>query len=198
MNRAMSQSTLWTIPNILSISRLGLAAVVFGLIAYGYYFAALGLFLLAALSDALDGYLARKLGQSSAFGRQLDPLVDKVVVAGCLIYLLPIPGSGLAPWMVTVIIARELIVQAVRSAIEGRGQAFGAKLAGKLKTTTQFLAIVAMLLVLGFGPEIGQPWLWIRDGLIWASVVLTLYSGLVYLVAAGAILRDPPARADSS
>lgn len=188
MSREFSQSPIWTIPNILTVSRLGLAAVAFGLIAWGHYLPALGFFIVAAISDGLDGYLARRLNQASALGRQLDPLVDKLVVAGCLVYLLPIPGSGLAPWMVTVIIAREFIVQAIRGIIEGRGQAFGAKMAGKLKTTTQFLAIVAILLVLGL--DLGEPGRWVRDGLIWASVALTVYSGLVYLVAAEPILRD--------
>lgn len=187
MSRALPHAEFWTIPNLLSLGRLVLAAVVFGLIAYGLYLAAVVVFVLAAISDAVDGYLARVLNQATALGRQLDPLIDKVVVAGCFIYLLTVPGSGLAPWMVTVIIARELIVQALRSQIEGQGRAFGAKMAGKLKTTTQFLAIVAILLILGL--DLGGPWLWVRDALLWGAVLLTLYSGGVYLVAAWPILR---------
>jgi len=190
VTRAEPPDELWTIPNLLSFGRLGLAVVVFGLIASAQYLPALAVFAVAAITDAVDGYLARKLNQATALGRQLDPLVDKVVVAGCYIYLLAVPGSGLAPWMVTVIIARELIVQALRSLIEGQGTAFGAKMAGKLKTTTQFLAIVAMLLVLGL--DLDGLWLRGRDVLNWSAVLLTLYSGGVYLAAAGPILRGRP------
>src|SRR5947209_7615652 len=81
-----------------------------------------------APSDALDGYLARKLGQETPVGRQLDPLVDKLIVGAALVHLLPLKGSGLMPWMVTTIVVRELIVQALRSLIEGRGEPFGARM----------------------------------------------------------------------
>src|SRR5687768_11831611 len=124
----------WNVPNSLTMSRLGLAAVTFGLIAQGYYAGALLTFGLAALTDAFDGYFARRLNQATAIGRQLDPLVDKVMVAGGFIYLLAIPESGLAPWMVTAVIVRELLIQWLRSLLEGRGEAFGARWAGKLKT----------------------------------------------------------------
>ncbi len=188
MSQALPQAELWNVPNLLSLSRLGLSAVVFGMISYGLYLPAVGVFVLMAISDALDGYLARKLGQETALGRQLDPLVDKVVVAGCFVYLLSLPvDTGLAPWMVTVIIARELIVQALRSLIEGKGRAFGAKMAGKLKTTIQFLAIVLILLILGL--DLDGAWLWVRDITIWSAVALTIYSGGVYLGAAWPILK---------
>ena len=174
----------WNVPNTLTISRLGFAAIVFGLIAGGAYFSALAAFAVAALTDMLDGYLARRLGQVSAIGRQLDPLVDKVIVIGTLVYLLPIPGTGLAPWMVAAIVARELIVQAIRSLVEGRGVAFGARTSGKLKTVVQCLSIAGILLILGLGGSPSPAMTWVRDGLTWAAVGLTLYSGSVYLVVA--------------
>src|SRR3954462_15191693 len=116
----------WNVPNSLTMSRLALSFVVFALIAFGYFAAALVVFILASISDGLDGYFARKLGQATAIGRQLDPLVDKVINCGAYIYLLAVPDTGVAPWMVTTIVVRELVVQAVRSLIEGRGEAFGA------------------------------------------------------------------------
>ncbi len=175
----------WTVPNALTVGRLGLAAVACGLVGSGLYTAALGVFAVAAISDGLDGYLARRLNQATAIGRQLDPLVDKLMVAGLYVFLLPLPDTGLAPWMVAVIVARELVIQWLRSVIEGQGEAFGAKLAGKLKTAAQCGSIAAILAVLAFGgPAVVPGWLpWLRDGLTWAAVALTIYSGAGYVRA---------------
>lgn len=185
----------WNVPNTLSVGRLVLSFVVFALVAVGWYVAALVVFAVAAISDALDGYLARRLNQATAIGRQLDPLIDKVMVAGAFIYFATIEGTGVMPWMVTAIVVRELLIQGVRSLIEGRGEPFGANMAGKLKTTFQCLAIVAILLVLIVRP--GRGWLYARDGLTWIAVILTIYSGLGYLALAWPRLRgaSPPLRA---
>ena len=142
---------------------------------------------LAAITDALDGYFARLLNQSTAIGRQLDPLIDKVIVSGAFVYLVTIPGTGVLPWMVTTIIVRELLIQGLRSHLEGGGQAFGAKMAGKLKTLFQCLSISAVLLALELQPSF--PWLFARDLLTWTAVGLTVYSGLGYLVSALALLK---------
>lgn len=179
----------WNVPNSLSLARLVLAAAVFALIAYGYYLSAMVVFTLAALSDILDGYFARLLNQVSPIGRQLDPLVDKVIVLGAMVYLVPIPGTGLAPWMVVVIVARELFVQALRSLIEGRGIAFGARGAGKLKTFFQCLAVIGILLVLGLADQAPTALLWARDLTTWTAVALTIYSGAVYFVVAWPALK---------
>ena len=94
--------------------------------------------------------------------------------------------------MVTTIIVRELLIQGLRSHLEGRGEAFGARMAGKLKTLVQCLAISAILLCLASWPP--HPALLVtRDVLIWLSVALTLYSGLVYIAVALPMLRgDAP------
>jgi CDP-diacylglycerol--glycerol-3-phosphate 3-phosphatidyltransferase len=184
----VGEPRFWNVPNTLTLSRLVLAGFVFALIAYGYYAVALVIFVIAALTDALDGYLARLLHQETAIGRQLDPLVDKVIVCGGLIYLLTVADSGLAPWMVTAIVVRELIVQALRSLIEGRGEPFGARTAGKLKTVFQCLAIVAILLVLIVRPSAG--WVVARNVVIWTAVVLTVYSGMGYVKVAWPKLKS--------
>lgn len=172
----------WNVPNMLTLGRLVLSVVVFALIANAWYFAALAVFGVAALTDALDGYLARLLNQATPIGRQLDPLVDKVIVSGAFIYLLTVKDTGLQPWMVTTIIIRELLIQGLRSHLEGQGQAFGAKMAGKIKTTLQCLSISAILFCLWAQPA--PAWLTGRDVLTWSAVVLTLYSGLGYIYAA--------------
>src|SRR3954470_11436281 len=152
----------WNVPNTLTMSRLVLAVAVFALIAYGQFFAALAVFGVASLTDALDGYFARLLGQDTAIGRQLDPLVDKVIVAGAFIYLLTVAETGVQPWMVTTIVVRELLIQGLRSHLEGQGQAFGAKMAGKLKTLVQCISISAILLSLSVQP-LNDSWIIARD-----------------------------------
>jgi CDP-diacylglycerol--glycerol-3-phosphate 3-phosphatidyltransferase len=180
----------WNVPNTLTVSRLVLAVGVFVLIEIEAYWWALGLFVIAALTDALDGYFARLLKQDTALGRQLDPLIDKVIVAGCYIYLATIAGTGVRPWMVTAIVIRELLIQGLRSHLEGQGQAFGAKTAGKLKTVVQCLSISAVLFCLGLAPHSWSSLaLWTRDILTWLAVSLTLYSGFSYLWIAFPKLR---------
>ena len=108
------------VPNVLTVSRLVLAIILFAFLAYEWLATALVLFLIAASTDWLDGYLARKRGETTTLGRILDPFVDKVVVIGTFIFLLAIPAdeTGLAPWMVTLVVARELLVTGLRSYLE--------------------------------------------------------------------------------
>ena len=116
-----------------------------------------------------------------------------MIVSGCYIYLATIPGTGVFPWMVTAIVVRELLIQGLRSLLEGQGQAFGAKMAGKMKTTVQCLSISAMLLALSLNrpPE----WLLLlRDLLTWLAVFLTIYSGWNYLYGAMPALRSQATR----
>ena len=185
----------WNVPNSLSVARMALSVVVFVLIAYEKFFAAAALFSVAAITDALDGYLARRLNQVTAVGRQLDPLVDKVIVAGTYIYLLGVPDTGLYPWMVTTVVLRELLIQGLRSHLEGMGQAFGAKSAGKLKTVVQCLSIIAILLALSF--QVGTGLKLVRDLLTWLAVGLTVYSGLGYILVAFPFLRERKASGGS-
>ena len=182
-----AKPAFWNVPNSITIGRMVLSIVVFVLIAWEQYFLAAAVFGVAAITDALDGYLARLLNQATPIGRQLDPLCDKVIVAGTYIYLLTIEGTGVRPWMVTTIVIRELLIQGLRSHLEGQGQAFGAKLAGKIKTAVQCLSISAVLVCLWLKP--GPIWLIGRDVLTWLAVLLTIYSGLVYVISAAPSLR---------
>ena len=116
------------LPNLLTFSRLILAVVFFGLLVADWWKTSLLLFIVAASTDWLDGYLARKRGETTTLGRILDPFVDKVIVLGAFIFLLPLSSAdtGLYAWMVTVIVARELLVTGLRSYLEGESIAFGA------------------------------------------------------------------------
>jgi len=179
----------WNVPNTLTTARLALAVCVFVLVDYEHYAWALGVFILAAVTDALDGYFARLLNQDTTIGRQLDPLIDKVIVTGCYIYLATIPGTGVMPWMVTAIVVREMLIQGLRSHLEGQGQPFGARTTGKLKTVVQCLSIGTVLLVLCFERRAPVALYLLRDALTWLAVGLTLYSGLVYVKVAWPKLR---------
>lgn len=178
----------WNVPNALTISRLVMTVFILIQIELGYYLGAFGLFLLAAISDGLDGYFARLLNQATVLGRQLDPLVDKVVIAALYVQLLTVPDTGLAPWMVNIVIARELLIQGLRSHLEGQGQNFAAKFAGKLKMTFQCISIGGILLFLSLRPSTG--WLRVRDVATWLAVALTIYSGLVYVMSAIRLVRS--------
>lgn len=190
MASSETDERFWNIPNALSISRLALAAVAWGLIARSSFAAALVVFSIAAITDALDGFVARLLKQESDIGRQLDPLVDKILIIGTLVYLLTIPATGVMPWMVAAITTRELAIQWVRSLLEGRGIAFGAKASGKLKTVFQCLAVVAVLLVSAVGVDRYPQARIARDALLWIAVLQTLYSGIVYAIIAAPRLKE--------
>lgn len=178
---APAQRRFWNVPNTLTVSRLALAVCVFVLIAYESYAWALVIFGIAAVTDALDGYFARLLKQDTPIGRQLDPLIDKVIVSGCYIYLATVPGTGVRPWMVTAIVVRELLIQGLRSHLEGKGEPFGARMAGKLKTVVQCLSISAVLLCLAIEPSPLRALWYVRDAFTWLAVALTLYSGFSYI-----------------
>src|ERR1700693_4200330 len=97
---------VFNIPNQLTAARFVLSLVLFVLISLQLWIACLAVFAVAAFTDWLDGYIARKQGITSTLGRNLDPLVDKILICGAFIFLLPIPSSGVYAWMVTVVVGR--------------------------------------------------------------------------------------------
>src|SRR5947208_2436211 len=96
---------VFNIPNQLTAARLGLGIVLFVLIENDEWLWCIAVFALAAFTDWLDGYVARKQGITSSLGRNLDPLVDKVVICGAYIFLMKHPQAGLAPWMVVLVVS---------------------------------------------------------------------------------------------
>src|SRR5437762_2127977 len=174
------------LPNQLTAARFVLAIVLFVLIDNGMWIACIAVFALAAVTDWLDGYLARKQGLTSTLGRNLDPLVDKVVICGAFIFLLRNLNAGVAPWMVTVVVARELIITSLRSFLENVGATFGADWLGKVKMVLQCGALFAIFIALQWPADVVN---WTRDGFIYAMLVATTLSGLQYLWRAYAMVR---------
>jgi CDP-diacylglycerol--glycerol-3-phosphate 3-phosphatidyltransferase len=151
--------------------------------------AAFVIFVLAALSDWLDGWWARRFHQGTAIGRALDPLTDKVVVCSTFIFLIPIPSAYIAPWMVAVIVARELLVTGLRGLVESTGKTFGADWFGKLKTVLQMAALIVALVCLA-QPELS--WLTaVYPVLLWAAIGATVGSAIQYTVKALRLLSEP-------
>ncbi len=182
-------------PNVITSARLVLAFVVFGMIAHGdWWIITTVLFIIAVLTDVLDGYLARKNNQITVFGRIMDPFVDKVIICGAFLFLIPYPDSGVTTWMTLVLIVREMFVTSLRSFLEQRGKDFSAKFTGKLKMGLQSVSIPFALLSLSDISWFSQPaFLIVRDVLLLATVAVTLYSGIEYTVRGIQILRQPPA-----
>jgi CDP-diacylglycerol--glycerol-3-phosphate 3-phosphatidyltransferase len=183
---------VFNLPNQLTASRFFLALVLFILIDLGLWISCILVFSLAAATDWLDGYLARKQGLVSTLGRNLDPLVDKVLVCGAYIFLLPVHGSGLAAWMVTVVVARELIITGLRSFMEMRGATFGADMLGKIKMTLQCGALLAIFVALqaaALEAEATPLFNTIRDLFIWSMLAATALSGMQYLWRAAQLLK---------
>jgi len=184
-----AEQPLFNVPNQLTSLRLILSIVLFVLIGQGYYQTSLVLFIIAASTDWLDGYWARKYGQVTSLGRILDPFVDKIIICGTFIYLVAIPESEVRAWMATVIVGRELLVTALRSYLEGEGADFSANMAGKLKMLLQCIAAGVVLYALSVAGE-RPAWLqWTVSVSVGAAVLLTLYSGVAYIQKAIQLLR---------
>ena len=185
-----SHGSVFNLPNQLTVLRLLLAVVMFAFLANRLFLASAFLFVLAASTDWLDGYLARKYGQVTVLGRILDPFVDKVVVCGTFIFLVAFPESGIAAWMAVVVMARELLVTALRSFLEQQGADFSANLTGKLKMVLQCVAATVSLLYLHMARPTAPEWLgWLLVVSVWSAVLITIASGLVYIRSAIQLVR---------
>ena len=160
--------------------------------------ACLVIFIIACVTDWLDGYLARRNNQVTTLGRVLDPFVDKVLICGAFVFF---AGAGfvdssdqnmtaVAPWMVVVIIARELLVTALRSLSESEGHSFGADLFGKIKTIIQMITAGLIMFLVAHG-RLGDPQsvtTILARVLLWMTIAITVFSGLNYVYKARNLL----------
>ena len=194
MTSVMSSTpvSVYNVPNALTSARFALAIAVMGLVPLEYFATALVIFCIAASTDWIDGYWARKYGQVTKLGRIFDPFVDKIIICGTFIALVAVPESGVASWMATIVVGRELLVTSLRGMIEGSGGDFSASQLGKWKMVLQCAAVIMILLCLVYAPV--APWASVANQvLLWAAILLTVYSGYDYAIAAAHAMRDDPA-----
>ena len=180
-------SQVWNVPNILTMFRLILSAVLFAMIALGPQFmiAALVLFIITALTDFVDGWWARKFNQCTQLGRIMDPFADKILICGTFIFLAARPEMQadwrlFQPWMAVVIMGREML-----GYMEQHGVNFAAKWSGKIKMGFQCVACAAGCLYLSYAVNPAPEWLfWTVVISVWVTILSTLQSGLGYVLCA--------------
>lgn len=168
------------LPNKLTVGRV--IAVPFFIAAYmmGYYLVAFVLFAAASLTDMLDGKIARKYNLVTNFGKIMDPLADKILVysAFCLMV-----EDGIVPgWMLIVILAREFAIAGMRTVAASDGLVIAAGMSGKIKTVLQMIAVPVLLLAPVMQAEQIRLYVYTAGQVfLWASLVMTVYSGVEYI-----------------
>lgn len=176
----------WNIPNMLSLLRVFLAPLVLIFLTFQFTYPVYAVeelelrvtvgdilagtvFILAALTDTADGYIARKKGMVTNLGKFIDPVADKVLVMAALISLVEL--QRIPAWIVVVILSRDLIVTGVRMVAAAEGVVIAASRGGKVKTVFQIVAISMLIFNLPFGIQV-----------MWIAMILTVWSGMDYLV----------------
>jgi CDP-diacylglycerol--glycerol-3-phosphate 3-phosphatidyltransferase len=200
------------VPNLLTLLRLALTVWFIAILAaadpgagepapHHWAIWACVMFVVAALTDAADGSLARRWNAVSKFGRIMDPLADKFLILGAFVML---AGhglgavSGVAPWMAVTILFRELLVTTARSVFESSGVDFSAVWSGKIKMIVQSIAVPLILIAMAHDahPGDGPPALAVWSA--WAATIATAVSLLPYLVRiAGLVAADPRGTGDA-
>ena len=205
-----------TLPNWITLARLALAVAFFGCLAQFdggrrdatvfWVQISFWVFVVAGLSDYVDGELARRLQQISVFGRVMDPVADKVLICGGYAFLAGanfthagVSLTGVAPWMAVVVLGRELLVTSLRAQRESTGGDFSAAWSGKLKMFVQTIVLGAILAQISVDARWAAPAL---PWLTWLVVVVTVWSLFTYLGRAwsflsesGSVPRQPTSKA---
>ena len=192
------------LPNILTTARIGLAALVFFLLAgaagvlpgqegpptsaSAMIWASFVIFIVAAVTDYFDGWLARKLGATSPWGAVLDPIADKIAVAAAILGLIVLAPRGSLPLPGFLILFREVFVSGLREGVAPRGVKLPVTLLAKWKTTLQLVAL-ALEMPATLAPY-ASPLRIGADLLLWAAVLVTLWTGIEYLRGAVKALRS--------
>jgi CDP-diacylglycerol--glycerol-3-phosphate 3-phosphatidyltransferase len=185
-----NKDPVWNVPNILTLLRIASIPVIAAILlspsrSAGFWAAAI--FAVASITDWLDGYLARRMGIVTVFGKFLDPIADKLIVMSVLIMILP---YGRAPaWMVLIILGREIIITGLRGLASTEGVVIPASNLGKFKTIFQIVAILGLLLHYDyhwfFGMDIRYLFVNMHNvGIfyLWIATIITIWSGIDYLV----------------
>jgi CDP-diacylglycerol--glycerol-3-phosphate 3-phosphatidyltransferase len=176
--------------NRLTLSRLLLTVVFVAALNSSWQYGrtlALVVFLIAGVSDFVDGEIARRYGIVTNFGKLMDPLVDKIMVAAAFISLVPL--KAVPAWAATTVVARDFLITGLRMMASSKGKILPAEMLGKQKTSWQVVTVVFFLALLSlhelrYASETSAWWFhaWDQAGpvLVWITVALTIYSGLGY------------------
>lgn len=183
------------LPNKLTMLRIVLTPVFLAVLYWGFPgadYAALAIFIIASVTDLLDGKIARKYNLVTDFGKFADPLADKILVVAAMLWF--VECGRMPAWMVMIVITREFAVSGLRMIASDNGRVIAAGWSGKVKTASTMVCIVVMLLIgpiltarlqdiVSFTAESGPGWLmWVDPVCCWVITLTTLYSGVEYFV----------------
>jgi len=176
----ISHRETFNLPNTITMMRIGVVPFLFVLLTNpgeGWSLVIAGLFVLASVTDFLDGYFARKYKMITTIGKFLDPIADKIIVNTAMILLIPI--DRIPAWIVAVTIIRDLMVDVIRSIASSEGIFIQASRLGKQKTVAQIIAVTALIIhypLWGINAHI------VGTLVLYVAFFLTVYSGLDYLL----------------
>lgn len=154
--------------------------------APGAQYAAIAVFVLASITDALDGHIARKKGLVTNFGKFIDPIADKLLVMSAMVVL--VERGRMPGWVCIVMLAREFAISGFRLVAAGTGKVIAAGILGKIKTVTQMIAIIALLLTAIDG--LFSPLAAFADVAMYIAAIMTVWSGADYIVKNFDCIRD--------
>lgn len=163
------------LPNKLTMARIAAVPVFVALYMLEMYIPAFVIFALASLTDMLDGKIARKYNLITNFGKIMDPLADKILVYAA--FCLFVQDGTMPAWMLIIILFREFAIAGMRTVAASEGIVVAAGMSGKIKTVLQMFA-VPVLIIRTVHPLINTA----AYALLWASLVMTVYSGIEYIV----------------
>lgn len=166
-------------PNKLTLLRVLLVPVFMWALTFNIYLA-LAVFIIASLTDQMDGHLARKYNQVTTFGKLMDPLADKILTISALVCFLEMRADFINSTVIVIIISRELIVTGIRLIALGENKVIAASMWGKAKTVSQLAAIIAVMLDMLVPLRIGA--FCLTQWLVAIAVILTVVSGIDYIV----------------
>lgn len=173
------------LPNKLTTLRMILVPVFIVAYLMGYNYVSAAIFIVASLTDFLDGHIARKRNLITNFGKIMDPLADKLLVTSAFVCMVQ---AGVVPaWMVIVILAREFAITGLRSVAASEGVVIAAAWSGKVKTVTQMIAVIFLLI--GNWPFrlISFPF---AEIMLWIAVIMTVYSGIEYIYKSRSLFQS--------
>ncbi|MFM6955227.1 MAG: CDP-diacylglycerol--glycerol-3-phosphate 3-phosphatidyltransferase [Ignavibacteria bacterium] len=188
----------YSLPNILSLLRVLIAPIIYQMIVshnQTMIFYALIIFSLGAITDYLDGFFARKWGDTSSFGSFLDPIADKILTNAALLALMSI--SILDAWMIVIIIARDILMTLLRVYADRVDKPINTSFTAKFKTAIQLIFTIGVLLLLSFDPKLEYlpQWHAVIDYTVWSIVFLTVFTSIEYFIQNKALLvllgREP-------